>query len=151
MNASNYQNESSIKGDSDEDTVLLQSMAINARKYLSNFNWCPQIKTIYFADGIGGVIAVFLVELDNDIDLNDKFLWVIVGDLPSAYLVTDDIQNPRQALISYCEIMNDWIKAVMSNKGIENTFPVPIEPTKVNAQFLANRLAYVRENILPSF
>ena len=151
MDTTHYQNESALVGDSDEDTVLLRSMASDARKYLAGFSWCPAIRVVYLADGIGGVVAVFLVELAEKLGGQDGFLWVILGDLPSAYLVTDEISNPREAIESYCEIMDEWIAAVRSGKGLHDAFPVGVQPSLENAQLLAKRLDFLRETVAPSF
>lgn len=151
MDTALYQNESSMTGDSEEDTALLRAMASEARQYLAGFSWCPPVKAIHLAAGIGGVVAVFLAELTQKVGGQDSFLWVVVGDLPSAYLVTADINNQKEAIESYCEIMDEWIAAVKSGKGIEDAFPVAAQPTQENAQHLANRLRFLREKVIPSF
>ena len=46
---------------------------------------------------IGGVVAVFLFRIDGPPEV-DPLLWVVVGDLPTAYLVTDDAPSPAIAL-----------------------------------------------------
>ena len=50
-----------IEGDEERDTKLLRQMAVEAREYICAFHWCLPIKAMYFADGVGGVIAIFLV------------------------------------------------------------------------------------------
>lgn len=41
-------------------------------------------------------------------------LWVVAGDLPSAYLVTDaaPTATATAALAIYCSLMQDWVEAV---------------------------------------
>lgn len=144
MDTTIYQNESNICGDSAEDTALLRSMAVTAREYLNEFGWCPEIKKLFFASGTGGVFAVFLAELAKPIGGRDKYLWVVVGDLPSAYLVTDVINTPGEALESYCNIMQGWVDAVLSGAGLDNLFPVAASPTQDNALHLAEKLKFLR-------
>lgn len=82
MDISKFQPEDSISGDSLEDTQALKCMANSVRDYLASFSWCPPIKNLFFAYGVGGIIAVFVAELAEGIkDSNDSLLWVIEGDL----------------------------------------------------------------------
>jgi hypothetical protein len=37
---------------------------------------------------VGGVVSTFLFRIDAEPNI-DEWLWVVVGDLPSCYLVTD--------------------------------------------------------------
>ena len=151
MDTSAYQIETSIVGEDAEDTALLQSMAVDARRFLAGFHWCPPIKALYLGDGIGGVVAVFVAELSERIAGTDDMLWIIVGDLPSVFLVPDEIASPRQALEAYCELMDDWIQAVDSGEGLEEVYPVEAAPTPANARALASRLKFLREEIIPTF
>jgi hypothetical protein len=57
-----------------------------ARRYVSAFHWCKGIRDAWFGLGVGGVVAVFLFEIEALGELADDTLWVVVGDLPSAHL-----------------------------------------------------------------
>src|ERR1700742_2304023 len=109
MNTQWFQRVPDIVGDDSEDTALLRGMAKSARAYITSFAWCPEIKQAYLAAGVGGLVAVFLFEFDRHIKDTDNELWVIVGDLPSAYLVVEPGEGPQDALEKYCEMMEDWI------------------------------------------
>jgi len=149
MKTDTYQLASNIEGDSPEDTKLLHSMADEARSYLSGFNWCPPIINLYLAFGIGGVVGLFLAELEAKIDDQDGFLWVIVGDIPTAYLVADST-TPYEALETYCSLMDDWAEAVESGSSLEQVFPVAAKPTPENASMLRKRLSFIKKSVLPS-
>lgn len=149
MDVSKFQVESAIVGDCDEDTTLLRQMALGARSYLSSFRWCPAGIKLYLAYGVGGLVAVFLVELEEASPGMDRFLWVIQGDMPSEYLVTDEAPGPAKALIVYCDLMDDWIAAVREETDLGEVFPVVAEPTLVNAESLESRVGYLREKIIP--
>lgn len=138
-----------IVGDSPDDTRLLQEMANTARRYMQSFKWCPPIKEQWFADGVGGLVAIFLFEFEVPISREDNELWVIVGDIPSAYLVTDSI-TPGAALAEYCRMMDAWIHAVRRKSNLSYVFPVGSTPTEQNAQALETRLRFIRSEILPS-
>ena len=149
MKTDAYQPAHSIQGDSPEDTKLLRTMADEARAYLSGFNWCPQIRNLYLAFGIGGVVGLYLAELEDKIDDQDGYLWVIVGDLPTAYLVADST-TPYQALETYGSLMTDWADAVDSGASLEDVFPVATKPTRENAANLRRRLLFLKNNVLPT-
>jgi hypothetical protein len=142
------QDETDICGDSEEDTLLLRAMASTARHYIASFKWSPPIKSVQLAMGVGGVVAVFLVSFRRHVNETDDALWVVVGDLPSAYLVRDNTENGRDALIGYCELMEDWAFAVLKGESIENVFPVDAEPTVSNAHAVRERVAFIRSEII---
>lgn len=50
--------------------------------------------------------------------------WVVVGDLPPAYLVVDDSPTLLEALSTYEELMADWIAAVRDGRSIDDCTPV---------------------------
>ena len=98
-----------ISGENKKDTRLLQEMAEQARQYLLAFNWCKAIQKGWFGWGVGGIAAVFLFEIEPAIPNVDNVLWVVVGDLPPAYMVTDEIPTPfSEALRTYVDLMGEW-------------------------------------------
>ena len=147
MNIEKFQIEGDIVGESDEDTKSLKHMAKSARNYISSFSWCPPIKQNYLAFGVGGIIAIFLMEFSKPIHSRDKYLWVINGDVPDAYLVLDCGTTPEEALIEYCNIMENWSKNVLADGNPEEVFPVTAPRTKENALDLLNRLRFIQKNV----
>lgn len=140
-----------IAGVDEEETTLLRAMADQARDYILSFKWSLPIKAMYLADGVGKVIALFLVEFDGEIGGTDNRLWVVVGDLPNAYMVVTEGPNcAKEALEAYCELMDDWVNAVLETHNFENVFPVDAAETVGNAESLRWRLNFLRENIIPS-
>ncbi|MES2737883.1 MAG: hypothetical protein V4672_16290 [Verrucomicrobiota bacterium] len=148
MKTDAYQLAPFIEGDSPEDTKLLRSMADEVRAYLSGFNWCPQIRNLFLTFGIGGVVGLYLVELEDKIGDQDGYLWVIVGDLPTAYLVADST-TPYEVLETYGSLMTDWADAVESGRSLEDVFPVATKPTPENVINLRRRLLFLKKNVLP--
>jgi hypothetical protein len=138
-----------LKGDDDEDTALLQEALSEARAFILNFPWCQGIKSEYVSEvAIGGIVAIFLMEiapLAHDID---DWLWVVVGDLPPAYLVTDRAQDGEQALRLYVAEMREWVSAVNNGQETEDLIPVGVTADQTNAEALSTRLTYIEENIL---
>ena len=137
-----------LVGEDELDTKLLRDMMDEAEQYLRSFRWCPPIAEKFFGCGVGGVVAVFLFKLAAPVGGHDQWLWVVVGDVPSAYMVTDNAPDPGSALNCYCELMGDWSHAVLNNLPIEEFFPVAAPATPANATSLARRIAFIRKNIL---
>lgn len=139
---------SQIKGDDDEDTELLLKMLTEARLYITSQKWCARIQDEYFGLGVGGLFAVFLFRVEQKRTTDDEWLWVIVGDLPSAYIVVDRAPVPIAALVVYVELMSDWVEAVEGGGKLDEAFPVTAEPTVENARNLKSRLNYLRREFL---
>ncbi|MFA5192329.1 MAG: hypothetical protein WC740_16605 [Verrucomicrobiia bacterium] len=139
-----------MTGDDAEDTELLKKMLETATHYIRGFRWCPGIDRVYLGYGVGGVVAVFLFHFQEKIDGTEEWLWVIVGDLPSAYLVVvDGPKDAPAALRVYCELMEDWANAILNGQPLDDHFPVEAKPTPNNATSLLNRLDFIKSELLP--
>lgn len=141
---------SDMRGEDEEETSELGEMLRDARDYLTRFAWCAGIEEEYFGLGIGGIVAVFLFRI-QPIGEADEWLWVVVGDLPSAYIVTDRAPSPGKALAVYCELMEDWIDALRSGGDMRRVFPVNASPSAEHADQLEKRIALLRKKILPTY
>lgn len=140
-----------ITGEDDVDTGLLKKMLQDARAYIEGFSWCPPIDGVYLGCGVGGVVAVFLFHFSERINGTDEWLWVVEGDLPSAYLVPDQAGDPASAISIYCELMDKWAIAILEGHPLYDVFPVRAEPTPENAKNLQNRLDFIRNRLLPDW
>jgi hypothetical protein len=138
-----------IKGEDPEETALLKEMLGKAEAYLESQSWSRPISNVYFGCGVGGVVAVFLFEFEKSVNETDKWLWVVVGDVPSAYFVTDQAPDAAKALRVYCDLMQQWADAVLQEQPLENLFPVSAAPTKKHANMLLSRISFIREKIIP--
>ncbi len=136
-------------GEDEEDTGLLRENYRAAETYIRSFKWCKDIKDSFFGIGVGGVVAVFLFRIDA-LEGVDEWLWVIDGDLPSAYLVMDQAPEPIAALKVYCQLMDVWIDAVRHHSDLNNVFPVWAAPTAENADLLESRIAFLRREVIPA-
>jgi len=76
-------------------------------------------------------------------------LWVVVGDLPNAYLVVEPNASPAVVMEQYCSLMEDWIAAVRDGTRLREVFPVAAEPTTENALQLERRIAFLLQQIIP--
>ena len=148
MQKNSYMRLDDIQGDDAEDTRLLNNMAKEAKNYLTSFYWCKNVVQGFFCFGVGGILAIFLFEIENSANVDDRWLWVIAGDLPSAYLVTDVAKDPDAALRIYIGIMQDWVDAVLAGKSTDDFYPVEAPPTKENGVELQKRINFLREEFL---
>jgi hypothetical protein len=127
-------------GDNEEEQILLNSLLAEAKQFLLSHKWCFGIGEAYFGDGIGGVIGTFLLEITPVPDNVDQWLWVIVGDVPPAYLVLDESPTPVEALEGYIELMREWVSLAYEGKSSSEVIPVNVPPTPEYAEMLEGRL-----------
>lgn len=149
IDTSQFQIVPELHGDDEQDTGLLKSMAHDAASYITSFRWATDIKKQYLAFGIGGIVAVFWFEFATKIANSDDVLWVVVGDLPSAYLVAEAGNGPREVLCAYCDLMVEWAEKVIVGAALKDAFPVKAEPTLKNAHALQQRIAFLRKELIP--
>lgn len=95
-------------GEDIEETQQLVALFEEAELYLASFGWCAGVRKAYFGLGVSDFIGIFLFELTPNEGLRDRYLWVVSGDVPPAYLVTDDCPNSVHALQRYIQKMNDY-------------------------------------------
>ena len=139
----------SMRGEDDSETIEFQGLHRKAKAFLGTFSWCGGINTARFGLGVSNIVAVFLFEihpLRRDVD---DILWVVVGDIPPAYLVTDDAPDPARALQVYIREMRKWVEAVRSGRTVKS--PVDAPPTSGNAEALAMRLDFIEREILDRY
>jgi len=142
---------SDMRGENDEETALLRAMSERAQEFLRSFPWCSTITEFYFGDGIGNVFAVFLARIQPSRSGVDEFLWVVVGDIPPAYLVTDACHTPKEAMEGYIEEMRRWVAAAYKGHTSQDIIPVNASPTPESAQLLGKRLDTLEQQILPAW
>ncbi len=136
---------SEMRGDSDADTDLLRKMATDAEAFIQGFDWCKGIRDTYFGYGIGGIVAVFFLHLAPARIGVDEYLWVIVGDIPPAYLVTDESRTPSEALRTYIIEMRKWVAAAASGQPVGELIPVNMPATREYALALKRRLDFLEK------
>ena len=136
-----------LRGEDSEDTKLLKRMLAEAVKYLKNHSWCAKIERKYFGFGIGGILAVFLLEIKPRGNA-DHWVWVVVGDLPPAYISAHDNKTPKDAVLGYLYEMGRWAKVATKGKSVEHLIPVNVAASIEMAELLKKRLKFIKNNIL---
>jgi hypothetical protein len=123
-------------------------MAAEARSFIAAQSWCTRVESVQLAWAVAGVLGVFQVRLVPGQPEVDSTLWVVVGDLPSAYMVLDQAPEWRQALEGYVYEMSKWVAAVRSGLPLNDIIPVAAEPTLEHAQELEKRLKFIEHEVL---
>lgn len=119
-----------------------------ARNYLSKFSWVKEIRREFVGYVEPEILAVFVFEIIPNSNNVDTWIWVVVGDLPSAYIPCYDISTPSQALQGYMYEMQRWSDAVLNNQPIDDCYPIEVEPDIELAKMLNARVSFISKNIL---
>ena len=132
-----------------EEIQAILGLYFDARNFLEEFTWCLSTKKCWYdkEHGIYEMLGVFLFEIDPINDSVDDFIWVIVGDLPSVYL-DKSVTTGKEAIETYCELMQEWVDNVKNGKSLEECYPVEVEPTIENADLLNTRIAFLKRELL---
>jgi hypothetical protein len=138
---------SDVSGD-DPDQRDRQDLWRKAEEFLGSFGWCTAIRDAYEGIVIDGVVGVFLVRIEPAEPGIDEWLWVMAGDLPPAYLVTDEAPDPSQALEIYIGEMRRWIAAVEAGEELVDVIPVNAPPDKEHAGMLNVRLNFLEDRVI---
>jgi hypothetical protein len=122
-----------------------------SKKYLEEFKWHNGIVESYVGMFYPGILSVFLYRIEPSYTKefeDDDWVWVIVGDLPSAYITVEDSPNPACALDSYVGAMMEWVEAVENGDPVDDLIPVNVHPNAEMANLLRRRLDFISEEIL---
>ena len=138
-----------FQGDDPEDGRLCRELFDRGEKYLVSFKWCSRILERYVGICVGGIVAVLLFRIDPD--QADEWIWVIVGDLPPAYINAEEGDAPADALRAYIEQMRRWVVAAREGNDTSTLIPVNVEPSPETALRLESRLDYIEHEILPEW
>jgi hypothetical protein len=141
----------------DEDPIeegpLLEALAVEAREYVQSLSWATPIQDLLLAYGVGGIIGLFLVRftrpLSGELE-GETEQWVVVGDLPSACFETDITPTVALALKLYCAICQDWAEAVLTGRGLSESYPLRVTPTREHAEMLMGRVGFITEKLIPN-
>jgi len=139
---------SQIEGENDQKTNGLKGMLKDATDYIGSFRWCAGVVESFLGIGIAGVIGVFFFRISPAEEGVDDWIWVVVGDLPYAYIATEDAQNPATALDAYIGAMKEWVDAAKAGRSVAGLIPVNVEPSLEYAGMLESRLQFLDREIL---
>ncbi len=129
------------------DEVL--SLSVDAKEYLMSFTWCQAIVNGWVVHEWGFMLGIFYFEikpLENS--AADNFVWIIVGDVPPAYIDIESAKNKFEALSLYIFLMEEWCNNIIAGKSVDDCFPVNVEPSKKHAKMLISRLEIIKSDFL---
>lgn len=115
----------------------LESAALN---YIRSFSWSGEVLALFRGVHVAGILGIFLVRHNPSVPGVDEWLWIVVGDVPPAYLVAEGNPTPADALEGYIREMRRWVKAAGSGEPVDDLIPVNAPPTAEFAGMLARRL-----------
>jgi hypothetical protein len=76
-------------------------------------------------------------------------VWVVVGDVPPAYVVHEPGDSWQDALAGYVSEMQRWVDAVrVGQQPGDDIIPVNAPATTENAELLASRLGFIRTRLV---
>lgn len=133
---------------SKEEDVEFIALAEEANSFLKSHKWCESIKKQWLVAEWENLLIVFFFEIIPDSTDTDDRVWVIVGDLPPAYIDIQSATNETEAIQVYTEIMDDWVQCVKNRQSTEDCYPINVPPENKYAEMLDTRLQLIRKYIL---
>jgi hypothetical protein len=143
-----------MTGEDEEDTAFLRGMSQDAEAYLRSFSWCKEVQGSFFGGGVSGIIAVFLFNIRPARPEVSSWIWIIVGDIPSAYLPLEDAPSPAEIFKTYLRGMSKWVELARegrSGTADDGVPPVNVPATPEWAERLEQRLHSLRLVAQPFF
>ncbi|MGA2850257.1 MAG: hypothetical protein ABSE46_14780 [Terracidiphilus sp.] len=124
-------------------------MAEKAIQYVQSFRWCIEVHDRFFGDGYGGIVALFLLRVTIRGVHEPEWIWVVVGDIPSAYMEFDVAPSPQSALLRYIEGVEEWLAATEVERSSGDLIPIDVPPGDEFIEMLKTRMEVLRSSIFP--
>ena len=136
-------------GDTIEYVDEVISLSVEAQKYLMSFTWCDKILNGWLVKDWGYMLCVFYFEIKPAYGSSaDNFVWIVVGDIPPAYIDIESANNELKVLEIYVNLMEEWIGNVKQGKSVKNCFPVTVDPTIKYANMLSSRVKIIKSDFI---
>ena len=126
-----------------------QKSAREAQDVIRRMIPVAEVRHIAVAADYPGIICMFLFSFMPKNSNDERWAWVVVGDLPPACLGDESCLTPSDALEGYIGEMDAWVEAVRSGQPIDDCMPVNVKPTREHADMLSRRLDFLHREILP--
>ncbi len=141
----------SLRGRPSYDVEELLVLYEEASDYLKAFSWCGKIEEGFAGICVPGLVGVFLFRIQPVKDGVEPWVWVVAGDLPPAYLTTENAPNPACAVDAYIGAMRSWARAVREGRPVTEEIPVSAPATVGYATALEARLTLLDVEVLPRY
>lgn len=120
-----------------------------AKEYLRSMPWCGKIVNGWLGEAWGYIVGVFYFQLVPSRSGAPQFVWIVVGDVPPAYISDEYASNSIEVIEGYAAEMQGWVDRVLEGRSIDSTvIPVNVPPEKQWAERLGARLNLIRRDIL---
>lgn len=133
-----------------EEQEEVKKLSDEAVRYLRGQTWCKEVQQGWIGEEWGGILSVFLFKILPSDEGIDDYVWVVVGDIPPAYIDIESSESVDEVLEGYVYIMSEWVKRVEKGRSVDDWFPVSVPPEKKYADMLKSRLTFIKDNILSS-
>ena len=143
-----------IAGDDDVDAGVPREMLEEAERYLLSFSWCDSIIAAYFGGGVAKILAIFLFNIAPARPDVNEWVWIIVGDIPPAYLPLEDCKSAMEAFETYIDGMKRWVMLAREGRAgtpEEGVPPVSVPATPEWAEKLEIKLRILTGEVRPFF
>jgi hypothetical protein len=137
-----------VKPASEIEHPEVRDLAERAQHFVQSFAWCDRVTACSLGFAVAGVIGVFSVDLVPADPAADPTVWVVVGDLPPAYIAYEAGETWQDALRGYVEEMGLWVSAVRDGQSVKELIPVNVQPSTAYADKLNTRLDFIRTEFL---
>lgn len=94
------------------------------------------------------MLGIFRCSLAPSDPRADAVVWVIVGDLPPAYIAYQPEDSWQDALRGYVEEMEELVEGVRTGASLDDVIPVNAPATSEYADMLASRLEFITTHLL---
>lgn len=128
------------RGEDPEETRGLALTFAVAQKFITSFSCCERIEESFVGFGYSGIVAGFLFRISSARPGVDDWRWVIVGDLPPAYLVREGNLTPDLVVGAYICGITKWVEAVKEGRSLTQLIPVKAPAHQENARALEGRV-----------
>lgn len=118
-----------------------------AQSYILGQSWCLEVENGWLAEEWEGILSVFLFKIKPLNKNVDEYVWIVVGDIPPAYIDIKSAITSSEVLSAYCYIMKDWVETVLSGESVEDCFPINVAPGEKYAQMLLSRIRFIESNL----
>ena len=132
-------------GQKDFDAALSE-----ATSFIKFYDWVSAVKETWVGVALEGIVYIFLFEIETRRPEVDRWIWVVVGDIPPAYIPCSDALNPYEVLDGYIGAMEEWVDAARQGKSVARLVPVNLPASEENADRLDGRLKFLDQKILPT-
>ena len=128
--------------------LTVAALTTDATQFLAAQRWVARVHNVTPVFAIEGVLGVFRCGLIPSQPDADVMVWVVVGDLPPAYLVHEPGDSWQDALDIYTTEMGRWVDAVRTGGALDDIIPVNVPPSREHADMLASRLEFIRTRMV---